>query len=91
MLLTPDITWSALLAVQTLHLLHHLIARRHISFVEVLASAVLLVPLPQGAAAALLLMILHIVLVLVQLIGSAWIRQLSPGCGNDRSVWATLG
>ncbi|HEY0915350.1 MAG TPA: hypothetical protein VGE22_10800 [Solimonas sp.] len=91
MLLTPDLTWAALLAVQTLHLLHHLVAKRHISFVEVLTSAVLLIPSPQGAVAALLLMILHLGLILVQLIGSVWIRKLSPGCGNERSFWATLG
>lgn len=46
MSLTPDITWMALLAVQTLHLLHHVLAKRHISVVEVLAGAALLIPIP---------------------------------------------
>ncbi len=91
MSLTPEITWSALLAIQTLHLLHHLLAKRHISVVEVLTSAALLVPIPSGATAGLLLMILHTGLIVVQLIGSIWIRRLSPGCGDEKSVWATLG
>ncbi|EIT67715.1 MULTISPECIES: hypothetical protein [Hydrocarboniphaga] len=91
MSLTPEITWMALLAVQTLHLLHHLLAKRHISIVEVMAGAALLIPIPAGAAAGLLLMILHIGLILVQLVGSIWIRRLSPGCGDEKSYWATLG
>ena len=91
MSLTPDITWMALLTVQTLHLLHHLLAKRHISVVEVLAGAALLIPVPAGAVAGLLLMILHVGLIIVQLIGSIWIRRLSPGCGEEKSFWATLG
>ncbi len=91
MLLTPDTTWLALLAVQTLHLLHHVVTKRHISVVEVLTSAALLIPVPVGAVAGLLLMILHVGLILVQFVGSIGIRWLSPGCGSQRSYWATLG
>ena len=91
MLLTPDVTWMALLAVQTLHLLHHLLTKRHISIVEVLTSAALLIPTMAGPVASLLLMMLHLGLILVQLVGSIWIRRLSPGCGDERSFWASLG
>lgn len=89
--LTPDVTWTALLAVQTLHLLHHLLVKRHISIVEVLTGAVLLIPIPTSPAAGMLLVILHLGLIGVQLIGSIWIRRLSPGCGDGKSIWATLG
>lgn len=91
MSVTPEVTWMALLAVQTLHLLHHLLAKRHISIVEVAAGATLLIPIPAGAVAGLLLMILHIGLILIQLVGSLGIRRLSPGCGDEKSYWATLG
>jgi hypothetical protein len=36
-MLTPEITYGLLLVVQTLHLLHHRVARRHISFAEVVS------------------------------------------------------
>lgn len=91
MSLTPEVTWYALLIVQTVHLLHHLLVKRHISAVEVIASAALLIPIPVAAIAGLLLMALHIGLIVIQVIGSIWIRQLSPGCGDERSFWATLG
>lgn len=84
MSLTPEITWGALLLVQTLHLLHHRIARRHISAVEVFASAVLLIPLPASGVAAMLLMALHGGLVAIQIVGSIWIRRLSPDWSHPR-------
>lgn len=34
MILTPQTTYVALLIVQTAHLLHHRLAKRHISFAE---------------------------------------------------------
>lgn len=36
-------------------------------------------------------MVLHIGLIVVQLVGSIWIRRLSPGCGDEKSFWASLG
>lgn len=91
MSLTPEVTWYALLTVQTLHLLHHVLAKRHISVVEVLASATLLIPFPIGAAAGTLLMILHIGLIVIQLVGSIWIRRLSPSYGDEKNPQAALG
>ncbi len=76
-MLTPEITYALLLGVQMLHLLHHRLARRHISFAEVLSAALLCVP-PQTAVPATLLMGAHLAMVAVQCIGSLWIRRLSP-------------
>jgi hypothetical protein len=75
--LTPEITYAALLVVQTLHLLHHRLAKRHISFAEVASSAVLCVP-PSAPMPAFLLMGAHLTLIAIQLIGSVWIKRLSP-------------
>lgn len=76
-MLTPEITYTALLLVQALHLLHHRIAKRHISFAEVSSSSVLCVP-PSGPVPAMLLMTVHLLLIAVQVIGSLWIQRLSP-------------
>lgn len=76
MSVAPGATFFVLLAVQTLHLLHHRLARRHISFVEVVASATLCVPL--DAAPPALLCAAHLGLAAVQVAGSVWIRRLSP-------------
>ena len=78
MQLTPDITYAALLAVQTLHLLHHRLAKRHISFAEVISAAVLCVPPASGLIPAALLMSAHGALIAVQVVGSLFIRRLSP-------------
>lgn len=76
-MLTPRNTYIALLVVQALHLLHHRLTKRHISFAEVVSAFVLCVPwwipLP-----GLLLMGSHIILIVVQVIGSIWIKKLSP-------------
>ena len=74
--LTPELTYGALLLVQALHLLHHRLTRRHISFAEVISAFVLLIPLSSLPAG--LLMTAHIGLILVQLVGSVWIERLSP-------------
>ncbi len=74
--MTPTLTFAALLIVQTLHLLHHRLAKRHISFVEVGTSAVLCIPL--DALPAPVLCAAHIMLAIVQVVGSVWIRRLSP-------------
>ena len=76
-MLTPRNTYIALLIVQALHLLHHRLTKRHISFAEVISALVLCVPW-WWPIPALLLMSSHIVLIVVQVIGSVWIRKLSP-------------
>ena len=77
MTLTPQVTYFALLSVQTLHLLHHRLARRHISFAEVVSSSILCVPLTLGLP-AWSYMTAHIAMIAVQIVGSIWIRDLSP-------------
>jgi hypothetical protein len=76
-MLTPQITYIALLVVQALHLLHHLLAKRHISFTEVISAIVLCVP-PSAPVPAWLLIGTHCTLILMQIIGSLWIKRLSP-------------
>jgi hypothetical protein len=78
--LTPEFTYGLLLVVQALHLLHHRLARRHISFAEVISAVVLCVP-PTVALPAALLMTTHLALVGIQVIGSVFIRRLSPDWG----------
>ena len=77
MTLTPSATYTALLFVQTAHLLHHRIAKRHISFAEVISSGILCVPLTL-ALPAWLFMTAHLSMIAVQIVGSLWIRRLSP-------------
>jgi hypothetical protein len=74
---TPQTTYVALLLVQALHLLHHRLAKRHISFAEVISAVVLCVP-PWAPAPAWLLTGAHLALIGVQVVGSLWIRKLSP-------------
>lgn len=76
-MLTPQYTYMALLVVQALHLLHHRLTKRHISFAEVISAAVLCVPwwLPLPG---ILLMAAHVGLIIVQVVGSIWIEKLSP-------------
>ena len=76
-MLTPQVTYIALLIVQALHLFHHRIAKRHISFAEVLSAIVLCVP-PWTPLPAWLLMGAHLTLIAVQIVGSLWIKKLSP-------------
>lgn len=74
---TPQGTFTALLIVQTAHLLHHRLAKRHISFAEVLSSAILCVPLTL-AIPAWTYSTVHLAMIAVQIVGSIWIRRLSP-------------
>lgn len=76
-MLTPEITYIALLIVQAFHLFHHRISKRHISFAEVISAVVLCVP-PWTPLPAWLLMSAHLILIAVQIIGSVWIKRLSP-------------
>jgi len=78
---TPAHTYVALLIVQALHLLHHRLAKRHISFAEVVSATVLCFPPFLIALPALLFMGVHLFLITVQAVGSIWIRKLSPEWG----------
>lgn len=73
---TPETTYCILLMVQALHLLHHRLAKRHISFAEVAGAAVLCVPL--AAMPAWLAMAAHLGMSAVQIVGTLWIKRLSP-------------
>ena len=77
MSLAPQATYFALLIVQTAHLLHHRLAKRHISFAEVVSGAILCVPLTLGLP-SWAYMTAHLAMIAVQVIGSIWIRRLSP-------------
>lgn len=77
-MLTPTITYIALLVVQALHLFHHRLARRHISFAEVVSAVVLCVPPFVVSLPAWLFIGVHLTLILIQLVGSLWIKRLSP-------------
>ena len=76
-MLNPQNTYIALLVVQAFHLLHHRLTKRHISFAEVISAVVLCVP-PWAPVPALLLMVAHLSLIVVQVVGSLWIKKLSP-------------
>ena len=76
-MLTPRNTYIALLIVQALHLLHHRLTKRHISYAEVISATVLCVPW-WAPIPGVLLMAMHIGLIGIQVIGSVWIKKLSP-------------
>lgn len=77
-ILTPEHTYVALLIVQGLHLLHHRLVKRHISYAETISSLVLCFPPFLIALPALVFMTAHIAMILVQTVGSIWIQKLSP-------------
>ena len=81
-MLNPQTTYIALLIVQALHLLHHRLAKRHISFAEVISAVVLCVP-PWTPIPSILLMGIHLSLIGVQLVGSLWIKKLSPEWSSE--------
>ena len=58
-MLTPELTFTALLIVQALHLLHHRLVKRHISFAEVVSAAVLCIPPSIALVPGVLLMAVH--------------------------------
>jgi hypothetical protein len=80
-MLTPYSTYLALLIGQALHLLHHRISKRHISYAEVVSAVVLCVP-PWTPLPAWPLMGAHLSLIVVQVVGSLWIKKLSPNWGR---------
>lgn len=77
-MLTPANTYLALLIVQAGHLLHHRLARRHISLTEFASAVVLCFPPFIVALPSVLFVSMHLFLIVVQVIGSLWIRRLSP-------------
>lgn len=77
----PHVTYGILLAVQTLHLLHHRLVKRHISMAEVVSSSLLCVPI-SGPVPAPVLMSAHLLVAAVQVVGSIWIKRLSPDWQN---------
>jgi hypothetical protein len=77
-MLTPAHTYVALLIVQAAHLLHHRLAKRHISFTEFISAAVLCFPPFIVDLPAVLFMTMHILLIAIQIVGSIWIRKLTP-------------
>jgi hypothetical protein len=79
--LTPELTRAALLAIQALHLLHHRLAKRHISYAEVMGAALLCVP-PTWPP-AWLIMAAHLGISGVQIVGSVWIKRLSPAGSEE--------
>ena len=83
--MTPSLTYQILLGVQVLHLLHHRLAKRHISFAEVVSAGVLCIP-PSAPVAPWLLMSAHLALCAVQVVGSLWIRRLSPDWNSSQST-----
>lgn len=77
-MLTPAHTYIALLVVQAAHLLHHRLAKRHISFAEFVSAVVLCFPPFLTQLPGALFMTAHLGLIAVQVVGSLWIRKLSP-------------
>lgn len=77
-MLTPTITYIALLVVQAFHLFHHRLAKRHISFAEVVSAIVLCVPPFVVPLPAWLFISVHLALIAIQIVGSLWIKKLSP-------------
>jgi hypothetical protein len=83
MLLTPTVTYLALLVVQTLHLFHHRLSKRHISFAEVISAAVLCIPPFLVALPAWVFIGAHLALIAIQITGSLWIKRLSPDWSKE--------
>ena len=83
-MIDPQLTYFALLVVQAAHLLHHRLAKRHISFAEVVSAIVLCLPPATVHLPALLVAVVHVALIAVQLVGSIWIKRLSPDWSATR-------
>lgn len=77
-MLAPQTTYLALLVVQALHLLHHRVTKRHISCAEVVSAVVLCVPPFALSLPAWVFMGTHLILIAIQVVGSIWIKKLSP-------------
>lgn len=88
-MIDPQSTYFALLVVQAAHLLHHRVAKRHISFAEVVSAVVLCFPPATVRLPALLFVSVHLALIAVQVVGSVWIKKLSPDWAATRGPQAT--
>ena len=88
-MLTPGITYTVLLVVSALHLLHHRVAKRHISFAEVVSAVVLCFPPAAARLPDLLFVSVHLILIAIQAVGSVWIKRLSPDWSATRGPQAT--
>lgn len=75
---SPQNTYIALLTVQAMHLFHHRLAKRHISFVECITALVLIYQPNLGWAPDELVSGVHCILIGIQIVGSIWIKRLSP-------------
>lgn len=78
--MSPATTYQILLVVQACHLLHHRLAKRHISFAEVISALLLCLP-ASAPLPAVALMTAHLVAAAVQVVGSLAIRRFSPDWG----------
>lgn len=81
--LQPETTYIVLLIVQALHLLHHRVVKRHISFAEVIGAAILCVPPTTTLLPGWALVGAHLAMSAVQIVGSVWICRLSPSWDNS--------
>jgi hypothetical protein len=78
-------SYLILLVVQALHLIHHRLTKRHISFVECVAALVLIYQPSWEMLPSMLVVTAHYALVTIQVIGSIFIRRLSPSWRNHTS------
>lgn len=77
-------SYNALLVTQTLHLLHHRLAKRHISFAEVVSSVLLCGRFFVTQALWWPLGILQSAMIVIQIVGSLFIKRLSPDWQTTR-------
>lgn len=80
-MIEPDVTRTILAIVLALHLAHHRLAKRHISFAEVTAAALLC--LPAGVAPAVILVAAHLGAAAVLIFGSLDIDRRSPDWSSN--------
>lgn len=71
-------TWMLLMVTQAAHLFHHRLAKRHISFVEVITGILLCLHPASFPGISPWMPAAHLVLVAIQIAGSLFINRLSP-------------
>jgi len=79
----PNLTQIVLGVALALHLAHHRLAHRHISFVEVFAAGLLTLPTTQFP---LPIAVAHLGTVAVLAMGSLSIRKLSPAWDERQTL-----
>ncbi len=77
MALVVDSTYMTLMVVQAFHLLHHRIVRCQVSYVEGITGLVLCIK-PTWINFPEVLIAAHLILVIIQIIGSIFIKKLAP-------------